>query len=95
MTDRNQVIRNTVNELIERDYRTGFEDTVLHRVCSALNEFDGSGQDFWNAMLIGRIDRAMEEFFYFDINLFELYEYAERMSKGPGCFVMDPRDLGS
>ena len=92
---RNEIIRNTVNELIERDYRTGFEDTVLHRVRSALNEFDGSGINFWNAMLSSRIDTAMEEFFDFDMQLFELYEYAEEMSKGPGRFVMNPRDLGS
>jgi len=93
--DRNQVIRKTVTDLIDRDYREGFNDGVIFRVTAALNEFDDSGKLFWSQMLTGKKDKAFEEFFGSDASLWDLYIRAEEISKGPGAFVIDPRDIGS
>jgi len=94
MMERKDIIRNTVTDLIDQDYREGFNDGVIIRVTAALDEFDGSGSQFWNHMLLGRKNEAFEQFFGSDADLWDLYAHAEKISKGPGAFVIDPRDIG-
>lgn len=91
--DRTDIIRNTLNQLIEQDYREGFEDGVIYRVRAALEEFDGSGKEFWSYMCsISQRKHAFTEFFNSDQDLWDLYYSTEKMSKGPGSYVPHPRE---
>lgn len=88
--NRAQVIADTLVRLEQQDYRQGFEDSVLSQCRDALNEFDGSGSEFWNLMLSGMHgkEQACEQFLDNDEDLVDYYNQIVEMSEGPGCFVM-------
>ena len=85
---RANVIAETIKALDEQDYRNGFNDSVLSYCRDALNEFDGSGKEFWSHMCCGRRKEAYEQFMGNDKELIDYYQQVEQQAEGPGAFVM-------
>lgn len=44
----NEVLMKLFNELIEQDFRSGFEDSALHRAWRVLDQNGFKGISFWN-----------------------------------------------
>lgn len=86
--NRAQVIANKLDELQENDYRNGFNDCVLGYCRDALNEFDGSGEEFWSAVCCNRMSEVLREFMDSDQALMDYFDEVSTMAKGPGAFEM-------
>ena len=86
--NRAQVIANKLKQLDIREYRMGFNDGVLNECREALNEFDGSGDVFWNKMLTSNKDFATANYFDNDQDLLDYFTEVDEKSRGPGAFVM-------
>jgi hypothetical protein len=86
--DRSQVIADTLRKLHIEDYRETFRDSVLSLCRAALDDFDASGREFWNAMCCGRQADALREFMDNDQDLMDYYIEVCNIASGPGSFMM-------
>lgn len=86
--DRSQVIAATLTELHTKDYRNGFNDSVVSHCCDTLDEFDGSGREFWSIMCCGYKPKAFASFFDSDQDLVDYYNTICALASGEGCFEM-------
>jgi len=82
------VILNVLNGLKAQDFREGFEDTVLYRVCRALGNHRERGtpsSELWNAECCGR-EEYIAETYGEDVDA--LFREVKAMASGEGAFVM-------
>jgi hypothetical protein len=87
MTDKEKVLA-VLNDLKAQDFRNGFEDTVLQRVCRALgNQYERGtpASDLWNAECCGSGDYVAATY---GEEVGALYREVKEMANGKGCFVM-------
>ena len=72
-----------LQELIDNNYRSGFEDSVLHQCRQVLekNGFEIAAKQLWNDVCCGRD-------FTTDQELLSKFKEAEAESEKEGCFVM-------
>lgn len=84
-----ELIVNELNRLKEIDYRNGFNDSVLSKVCDVLGnhyERNTPASDFWNAACCGRGEKYITE--TYGAEVYALYNEVSEMAAGEGCFVM-------
>jgi hypothetical protein len=77
------ILMNKLQELIDSNYREGFNDSVLSHCKQALidNGFEIAGRQLWNDVCCGKKWTS-------DSELLAKYNEAEALSKKEGCFVM-------
>lgn len=85
-----RIIIDTCQDLIDSDFRNGFEDTVLYRVREALMDAGYSKEafDFWCDFCVFYEKKALRLAEKWGQDIVEVYGQAHNMAKGQGCFVM-------
>lgn len=92
MTSIAQTIRQKLEDLQSADFRDGFEDTVLHRVCQAVGE--NHYWDLWSdAAVISHLSPSRKEklisvWFDDDESILDLWLDVEEQASGKGSFQM-------
>ena len=88
-TGKAAVIFSKLQELSEKDYRSGFNDSVLSECRDVLEDFeDGAGRVFWNKMLTYGRQEIFKEYFGGSQSLMDYYDVVDANSRKEGCFVM-------
>lgn len=47
-TDKHEILMKLFQDLIDQDFRSGFEDSAAHRAWTVLNKYGFKGLEFWN-----------------------------------------------
>lgn len=86
----NEILMKLFNELIERDFRSGFEDSALHRAWNTLDKNGFKGREFWNDFCNVRqgdykIPKLVEKY---GQELVDAYIKIHEIENGPGRFEM-------
>lgn len=83
-----QVLVDTLDSLRDKNYRNGFNDSVLTHCCDALEKFNGTGPALWSYMCCGDRQSALDEFMDSNPDILDYYDAVEKMASGSGAFVM-------
>ena len=97
-----KIIKKTLEELESNDFKIGFEDTVLHRVCSAINNyFPNMFWIVWNDCCMidyeyteygkksAKINRLINQYLNGDWELMDYWLKVVNLSKtSPEAFIM-------
>lgn len=87
---KNQILIKLFQDLIDKDFRSGFEDSALHRAWSTLDKNGFKGMEFWNDFCNvdrtdGRLPRLIEKY---GQEVVDKYLEVHEIENGPGRFEM-------
>lgn len=88
-TQIHETIFGLLYEMEKNNFRNGFENTVLHKVCNKLREFDWQlGDRFWNLYLSKQYNILIDEYFDGYKMSFVYFQAISEIAAGKGSFVM-------
>lgn len=83
-----EIILNKLNELKAKDYRVGFDDSVLNQICNAIgNKYERGTEasELWTKICCGYRTYIAETY---GQDVQDLYNDVDKMSHKEGAFVM-------
>lgn len=86
----NRIIEKTCQDLIDSDYREGFNDGVIFRVRSALYDagYSTEAMNFWNDFCCFYDDKIPSLIEKWGEDVVTVFATAHKLSRGEGRFVM-------